>query len=181
MQRVVKQNDGRHQWKSELCQHHCERGDSLASIEASDWSITRHPGFWLDAGWLDGKVIIWHDTWYKWTNLTQSEHHHNSQQLSTKHTTLRETDLILNETRNVSPLNITEKRSIVLKVDFFKEESFEAIECCVDQQGPILYPGRHSISEVVSSDQENIEVVTNVGRASSCPVMAVLSLGHRGF
>ena len=37
------------------------------------------------------------------------------------------------------------------------------------------------ISEVVSSDQENIELVTNVGRASSCPVMAVLSLGHRGF
>ena len=67
-------------------------GDCSAIIEASDWSIMCRPCFWLDAGWLDGKVIIWHDTWYKWTNLTQSEHHHNSQQLSTKHTTLPETD-----------------------------------------------------------------------------------------
>ena len=37
-----------------------------------------------------------------------------------------------------------------------------------------MYYTRDSISKVAPSDQENIEAVTNVGRASSCPLMARL-------
>ena len=93
-------------------------------VSASLWERRQlgfYRGFWLVnhvssslliGCWVTGgKVIIWHDTWYKWTNLTQSEHHHNSQQLSTKHTTHRETDLILNETRILLIGNFLSKKS----------------------------------------------------------------------